>query len=495
MATSGQLNTNTAYESYFWVKWSQASQDIAANKTKINWSCGVYCGHNFYLNAVKMSAVSINGVQVYGGGTYSNYYSGDHTIASGTLDISHGTDGKKTFSISPFTGWLYSNYNYSSNGKSYELTTIPRKATITAAADFTDVDNPSISFSNPGGLTMDVWLEPNPVGDHLCVRNGISNTGKYTWTLTEEERDQLRSKCAGKECTIRLGLYTHIGNTTNADYVDKKFTMTDHDKTKPSVEMSVTPSSTLVEPFKNMYIQGKSKVDADLSRYARYGASIKADWIKVEGVDYAYPHVSAVLSQSGTQKIQAFAQDSRGFVGYAETNIYVFEYSKPVVSNGSSCYRSDENGKKAGNSTSVWLKAGRSYSSVEGKNTCSLLWRFKESSKAWSGWEKLLSGDDTTTDWYDGLLPGEYDKTKSYTVQVKAVDSIGEETIKIFDIPTEDVALHLGKGGKNVSVGSYCDYSEDHTFSCSWKAIFKGDVEIKGMSLKDYILSVINGGG
>ena len=102
MATSGQLNTNTAYDSYFWVKWSQHSQDIAANKTKINWSCGVYCGHNFYSNAIKMSAVIINGVQVYGGGTYSNFYDGDHTIASGTLEISHGTDGKKTFSISPF---------------------------------------------------------------------------------------------------------------------------------------------------------------------------------------------------------------------------------------------------------------------------------------------------------------------------------------------------------------------------------------------------------
>ena len=132
MATSGQINTNTVYDSYFWVAWSQASQDIASNKTKINWSCGVYCGHSFYLNAIQMSAVSINGKQVYGGGTYSNFSKGNHTIASGTLDIEHNADGTKTFSISAFSGWLYTNYNYSAAGGSYSLTQIPRQAKITA---------------------------------------------------------------------------------------------------------------------------------------------------------------------------------------------------------------------------------------------------------------------------------------------------------------------------------------------------------------------------
>ena len=111
MATNGNIKTNTLYDSYFWVNWSLSSQDVVANKSKIAWSCGVYCGHSFYLNAIKMSAVSINGVQVYGGGTYSNFAPGNHTIANGTLEIPHNTDGTKTFSISSFTGWLYSSYN------------------------------------------------------------------------------------------------------------------------------------------------------------------------------------------------------------------------------------------------------------------------------------------------------------------------------------------------------------------------------------------------
>ena len=85
MATSGQVNTNTTYDSFFWVYWSQDSQDIAGNKTRIYWSCGVTCGHSFYTNAIEMSAVTINGTQVYGGGTYSNFSKGEHRIAYGYL--------------------------------------------------------------------------------------------------------------------------------------------------------------------------------------------------------------------------------------------------------------------------------------------------------------------------------------------------------------------------------------------------------------------------
>ena len=508
MATSGQLNTNTTYDSYFWVKWSQSGdQDAANNRTLIAWSCGVYCGHSFYSNAIKMSAFSINGVQVYNGGTYSNYSKGTHTIASGTMWITHATDGTKTFSISAFTGWLYSDYNYSSIGGSYTLTAIPRAATITAAADFTDVDNPSISFSNPGGFDIDVWLEPNPVGDHLCIVEKIPNTGSFTWSLNDGDRDELRKRCAGNSCTIRLGLYTHIGNTTYADYKDKKYTMTENAATKPTVNMGVSLNNgSLPSTFDGLYIQGKSKVDVTLSFVEKYGAKITAYSANVDG-KWTYnstKFTSAVIQNSGSVKIAGHATDARGFSGYAEQNINVIAYSKPLVipldgQNAILCYRSDADGNINGNSTSVRIKAQRSYYSVSGRNFCALQYRCKLSTEAWNDsshpWRVLIPRTETV-DQFNGLLSGvEFDVTQSYTIQVRAIDDIGEQDIKTFEVPTRDVALHLGRGGKNVSVGSYCDYSEDYTFHCEWKAIFDNGIVINGMTLADYIKSVINEGG
>ena len=515
MATSGQLNTNTAYDSYFWVKWSQAGQDVAANKTKINWSCGVYCGHSFYTNAIRMSAVTINGVQVYGGGTYSNYAKGDHTIASGQLDIPHNTDGTKSFSISAFTGWLYSKYDYSSNGGNYDLSQIPRQANITAAADFRDTDNPSISISNPGGFRMDVWIEPNPVGDHLCVRENITlNNGAYTWVLTNTERDALRNKCTGNTCIIRLGLYSYIAGVQYASYVDKTYTMTENDDTKPDVDMQVTTDNgSLPSKFLGRPIQGKTKLRIGLDADGQYGASIKTYSIVVDGKTYNnQSFTSDAIQRSGNVKITGSAKDSRGFTNSVIEEIYFEPYSKPLVvplstENAILCYRSDGNGHRTGNSTSLWVKAKRSYYDLSQINTCALQWRWKPAVSVWDDsvhlWNNLLS-KETAANEYNALISGVvFDLKEAYTIQIRAVDDIGEQDIKTLDVPTQDVALHLGRGGKNVSVGSYCDYAEDYTFHSEWKAIFDADVVIGGdvrigpskTTLRDYILSVINGGG
>lgn len=502
MATSGQVKTNTTYDSYFWVSWEQVgNQDVANNRTQIKWSCGLYSTHKFYSNAIKMSAFSINGTQVYSGGTYSNFTKeGSQPIASGTLWISHNADGKKTFSISSFTGWLYSNHNYSCSGGSFSLTDIPRQATITAASDFTDLDNPSISFSNPGGFTMDVWLELNPVGDHLCIRKNIPNTGSHTWSLTEEERNALRDRCAGTECTVRLGLYSYVGGTTYADYKDKTFTIKESDATRPTVSMEITlDNGKLDSKFDDLYIQGKSRVNVKLSATGKNNADIKSYSATIDGKGYdAQEFTSNVIQSSGNLDIIGYAKDSREFTGAAKKPVNVVEYSKPLVipigsENAILCYRSDGNGKRTGNSTSVWVKAKRFYYDLSQLNLCALQWRRKPVAEAWNDsthlWNDLISITNTTTNEYNALIQGEFDTKKSYTIQIRAIDGIGEYDIKTFEIPTEDVAFHLGKGGKNVSVGTYCDYSRERTFYSDWEGIF--DKGLWGTSLNYNVEDVL----
>lgn len=500
MATTAQINTQTIDNSFFWVYWHQeGSQDIAGNKTKIYWSCGVTCGQSYYSNAIKMSAVYINDTLVYGGGTYSNFSRGEHRIAYGFMDIPHDNDGTKTFNISSFTGWLYSNNNYSAAESRHTLTPIPRKATITSVSDFTDLDNPSFTFSNPAGFRMDAWLEPNPDGEHLFERYDIPNTGSYTWVLTEEDRNQLRRKCPGTECTIRVGLYTHINNTVDADYKDKKFTVTENAATKPTVEVTASPNNgSLPEKFSGLYIQGKSRADIKVIATGKYDALISSHSAVVEGKTYkTEAFTSDVIAGSGEVTITGYAVDSRGFTGTAETKVDVIPYSKPLVvplgnENAILCYRSDGNGKRTGSSTSLWIKAKRYYYDVNGKNTCALQWRRKPASNIWDDathtWTDLIP-NTSTTDEYNALLSGVvFEKKRAYTVQIRAIDDIGEYDIKTFEIPTEDVALHLGKGGKNVAVGTYCNYDEAYTFYSAWKAIFDKEVVIGGQAIVNHVV-------
>ena len=39
-------------------------------------------------------------------------------------------------------------------------------------------------------------------------------------------------------------------------------------------------------------------------------------------------------------------------------------------------------------------------------------------------------------------------------------------------IPTQDIALHLGAGARKVTIGDYCDNTEDLSFRSAWKAVF-----------------------
>ncbi len=510
MATSGQLKTDTTYDSYFWVKWEQdGSQDIANNSTKIKWSCGVYCGHSFYSNAIKMSEVTINGTKVYNGGTYSNYATGDHTIASGTMWINHNTDGTKTFSIGSFTGWLYSNHNYSCNGGSYSLTAIPRQANITAAPDFTDLDNPTITYSNPAGNSVTelaACISFTGSKADIAYRN-ISKAGtSYTFNLTDAERAVLRDNTASTKREVIFYVRTVIGTAVYYSTLKKTLTIAESEHTKPAVSLRVSlNNSSLPSAFSGWYIQNKSKVDVALSATGKNGANIQSYSAVVDGKTYSSDNfTSDVVQNAGSIKVTGYAKDSRGFTGSTEVTIdNVLAYSKPLViplgsENAIQCYRSDGNGIRVGNSTSVWIKAKKSHHDVAGLNKCALQWRWKKVSEAWSEtkhpWVDLISKDATTNE-YNALVGVVFDLKEAYTIQVMAIDDIGENDIKTFDIPTQDVALHLGKGGKNVAVGTYCDYSEDHTFHCVWKAVFDSGIVVNGMTLADYIKSVINEGG
>ena len=128
----------------------------------------------------------------------------------------------------------------------------------------------------------------------------------------------------------------------------------------------------------------------------------------------------------------------------------------------------------------MWIKAKRSYYDIAGGNKCKLQWRRKLSTDAWNSshsWTDLIPSTNTTTNEFSGLISGvEFVLSESYTVQIRAIDDFGESDVKDFDVPTQDVPLHLGRGGKNVSIGEYCDYAEEYTFRSSWKSIFDNGI-------------------
>lgn len=499
MATSGTIKTNTEYDSYFWIKWSQKSQSVENNSTTINWSCGVYCGHNFYSNAVRMSAVSINGTQVYAGGTYSNYNKGDHTIATGTLSISHNTDGTKSFTISAFTGWLYSDHDYSASAQSYSLTQIPRKATITSAPNFNDNDNPTIYYSNPLGFYVAELSACISLTGSLAdvAYRDISKTGNsYTFNLTDAERAVLRNATTGNPPKRSVLFVVRTKLTSGSSYVThtatKEFTVQETSVSKPVDSIAVSPVSSLPSQFNGLYVQGKTKAAVAHTASFKYSAAAAAYSTSIDGKTYSdASFTSDYINTAGAISVKGSVTDSRGFKSAETENstktINVLPYSKPYVAplNGLSdivCTRCTSDGTISPSGTYLKVRCSRKYAGVNGINKCLLQLRYKtDSASSYGDWITLIAKTDTA-DSFDGIVSGiGLNISTVYNIQIEAVDDIGETSVPVnFSIPTDVVPLHLGEGGKNVGIGRYANMESSERVDVAWDSYFEKGVSVSG---------------
>lgn len=342
---SGEIKTNTTYDSFFWVRWSIQKTDktLYPPVTRINWSCGVTPGHQFYYQAIWMSAVTINGQQVYDGGTYS-YFTDyeEHTLGSGELDIPHDTDGTKTFTISQFTGWLYGGYNYTGAETDFTLPKIDTKAIITSADNFNNTFlQPKVSYSNSAGYSFGAciamhtdssgtWQADIPESSYIEV--GSDKSGTWTFDLTDDTKypgaiSKLKSLTANTaSLPFRFYLRTIINNTPLYSHIDKTFTVIKNSKTEPKLYPSITVDDNTwgVTRSNNVFIKGITNIVVNAHPQAQWGASIKSCSIKCGN--------SAITSQAGELQhvnsgdVTFSATDSRGFTTTTTTKGTLIDY-------------------------------------------------------------------------------------------------------------------------------------------------------------------------
>jgi hypothetical protein len=507
MALSGSF-TGTTNNNYVQPKitWS-ATQNIAENYSMVTATLTYSRTNSGYTTSGTWSgSITINGTTTTAtssGQIYITQNSNTRAM-SATVKVPHNADGSKSVTISCTGAIPAASLSSTTCSATVTLDSIPRQANITSSPNFTDLDNPTVYYNNPAGnavTDLKACISFTGARDDIAYRD-IPKTGTYyTFMLTEAERNILRNNTTSGSRNVIFYVRTIIGSKTYYSTDTKTFTVKETNNTRPSVTMTATLNNgSLPSKFDGLYIQGKSRLDVSISAQGKYLASITSYYANIGGEVYnSQSFLSNVLQKEGKVEVTGYAKDSRQFTGSDKQEIEVIQYSKPlVIPLGSEtaiyCYRSDGNGTRIGNSTSVWIKAKRSYYSLSGKNQCALQWRKKLVTEAWNDedheWKDLIPKTDATTTEYNALLPSEvFDLRTSYSVQIRAIDDIGEYDIKNFEIPTQDVALHLGKGGKNVSVGTYCDYSQDYTFYSDWVGIF--DKGLLGESLNCNVTDVL----
>lgn len=464
-------------------------QSISDNTSTVHMALYLYANTTGTYNNDGDAYWTIYGVRTYY--TFSYTSVGWYKLGERTVNIGHDAKGEKTVTLSGewcsaiSGGWAP--YSLDVSG-SVTLPTIPRKAEITSAPNFTDVDDPTIYYNNPAGTaasSVEVCISLTGATDDVPYRAMDRSGGSYTFSLTDGERATLRN-ATGNSRTVSFVVRTVLGGVTYYASAAKTFTVTSNSATIPAESIAVSPESELSAPFKSLYIQGKTKASIKHTASGRFGASIQQYRAAVDGKTYdGQGAVSNYLKTAGDLTVTGTATDSRGFSGSSQQTITVLPYASPAVVPRSSlgaivCGRCLLDGTLDSNGTSLRLRCARQYASVNGNNKCTLRLRYKPEGGSYSGWVTLLaesaSGDD-----YDGVVAGiTLPVSTAYTIEVQAADKLGETGTAQVRIPTAEMTLHLGEGGTSAAFGRYAVEGSEKRLDVAWNAYFEKDVAVSG---------------
>ena len=447
MATDAIIKTNVKYGSYFWVQWSVREQDAARNKTVILWSCGLHPEEQYYTNAIRMSAVVINGRTVYSGGTYSDITDyREETFVSGTMEIDHESDGSKTFTVSAFSGWLYGNGDYNAPAQSFELPTIPR-ATVPSMGAATIGEEVTISLPRASGtfthtLTYSFGSASGTIGSAL----GTS----AVWRLPESLAAQIPHDPGG---TGTLTCVTYSGSTLIGSKTIA-FTASVPGSMKPALTpgwatVTYDNSGTKASAIR-AWVQGYSKARAEFddSRITcKQGAGVQ---------QYSITYLGKTVSESpyrtetigGTAAtVRCTVTDSRGLSAYEDFEIAIHPYAPPAIT-GARLYRADGDGAASDSGTHIAGRATANYSSIGGENAATIRGYWKAVGGSYGSGEALSSG-------VTGIISGSavISTERSYVAKLVITDSLGNTAEFEDSIPTERVAFHLKEGGNGAAFG------------------------------------------
>lgn len=415
------------------------------------------------------------------------------TIVDTTITVNHKSDGSGAVSVRT---WMDTSISAGVVEKSQTLTltTIPRASSITSALNRTLGEACYVTWT-PLSKTFTYKLNFS-IGSWSHTTGVIkpNTTASYTYTgytLPLDAAHQLPNATSG---TMKVILATYSDNDGKVKVgsdasINITITVPNNASTQPTVSMSLSPSSTLKSPYNSLYIQGLSKVKATLGIDTKYGASVTASNITVNGSSYASPYESGILSQAGKVTVKASAKDSRGYYGTNYKEIDVIPYARPYIQafSGESSIiakRCDQSANFTDSGTYLKIKAKAVVSKVISNgvqnNYGNIKFRYRKEGGAYSDWQTILNGKTDNSDEVitPPLLNGALDIQSNYQVQIIASDDFYDSVPVTIAVPSDAVYMDRPAGGKSMGLGGYS--SGDGNLDIHWKTKARG-----GLSLFD----------
>ena len=323
MALSGVMRTNDSDGRYYELSWT-ATQSTINNTSTISWTLKALGGRSHFYTEYVLQVM-------LGGQTLINktdaYYRQKGTIKTGSFTLTHNLLGELTINGSIKAASNSVEPNLFGNA-SWELNKIPRQATITAAPNFTDEDNPTITYSNLVGndvSKLEACISLTGENPDIAYRD-IPKTGTtYTFNLTDSERAILRNSCVNaKSRDVYFYIRTTIGSTVLRYNLKRTLTIVNAEPTVSATAVDQgTVSITLTGDTSKM-IKGYNTINVSMTATAKKGATISS--YKITNGSNVINAASGLFSNAESGTFIFTATDSRGYSSSETVNLTVIPY-------------------------------------------------------------------------------------------------------------------------------------------------------------------------
>lgn len=368
MALSGSLNTSAYDGRYYQLSWT-GTQDATTNKTKVSWTLKAVGGNSSWY-AERTVKVVIAGTTVYSKTDRVERYAG--TVKTGTIDITHNSDGTKSFSTSVQVAVYGSSVNCTGS-KTFSLNTIARKSTLSiASGNLGSLHNITVErFSD--SFTHTITYTCGTASGTICTKSSDTDI------LFAPPLSLASQSPNGTSVTVTYKIETFNGSTSLGynTYTKTHTIPTTTDELAPEVTLSLEDAQGYATTY-GAYIQGKSKLKIAVEATGKEGATISSYKVVANGKTYTSANVTTdVISTSGTLAVNVTVTDSRGVTATATADITVFQYSEPKII-AISIQRSDSSGTADTNGAYLCLKFSAEVNSLNLKNTATYKVKYKK---------------------------------------------------------------------------------------------------------------------
>lgn len=338
MALTHTIISTSAYGGrHMKVELTQTPND-AENKSKVDWTLTTYGGSSDYYSTGP-TTLNIGGTIVYQKPRVD--YS-EHTFpaargsVSGSLTVSHATDGTKKINVSLKTAIYYA--KVVDTWDTWTLDSITPYARITSAPNFTNAQNPKVSYSNPLGnsvtsLQMAIKTDAS-TPSVVCSYRDISKTGtSYTFNFTTEEKTALVNLLGStaRSKSVRFYIKTVVNNNTYEKYTTKTFTLAGN---PPNINgFLVIDGNFATRDLTNdlfTFVRYKSNAAYDTKVTANDGATISS--ISVTNGSQTLKTSTGTINGITSDTFKVTAVDSRGLVSTQEFTKTLVPYVKLTCS-------------------------------------------------------------------------------------------------------------------------------------------------------------------